>query len=283
MHYCFNGREENSVAERARPQSCAHPRRVYTRVASSALVYRVLSHRLVSCRIRYRIASCLLVSRAVISIFIDRHRHVLAIDIKGIVFPLRFYTISLPLPLKTENRPCSSFRRNTPSSLPPPHLPLPLLSTRPRNCRDPVACFAVCRFSTGDGDAERASERASEGRAGACRFRGNSRQHLSGRPERCHPLPRHSIRDIYTNSSISFIPSVTTALSRAFVSNEQPPATPLYLLLRARPFGSAIPPHASLSPSLPPPTAVLRRRHHPLAHPHVHSRHLNNKYSLATG
>lgn len=192
-------------------------------------------------------------------------------------------TISLPLPLKTENRPCSSFRRNTPSSLPPPHPPLPLLSTRPRNCRDPVACFAVCRFSTGDGDAERASERASEGRAGACRFRGNSRQHLSGRPERCHPLPRHSIRDIYTNSSISFIPSVTTALSRAFVSNEQPPATPLYLLLRARPFGSAIPPHASLSPSLPPPTAVLRRRHHPLAHPHVHSRHLNNKYSLATG
>lgn len=68
------------------------------------------------------------------------------------------------------------------------------------------------------------------------------------------PLPQsHSSRDVHSvpgNSSISFIPSVTTALSRAFVSTEQPPATPLYLLLRARPFGSAIPPPL-LAASLP--------------------------------
>lgn len=101
------------------------------------------------------------------------------------------------------------------------------------------------------------------------------------------PLPQsRSFRDIHSdpgNSSISFIPSVTTALSRAFVSTEQPPATPLYLLLRARPFGSAIPPPPRSTPPLSLASAAYRRSpasSPPLAHPHVHSRHLNNKYSL---
>lgn len=232
-----------------------HSRRVLRARISAELSRPIASYRIVSCIARSCFSYLAVPS---ISIFIDRHRHVPRRQSNHRYTRQRYRTfLILSSPRSTkENRRFDRVRRSVGATrvdpLFLPFLPQTLSSPAPETKTAATQlCFACAVFFNETSEA-RVRRRAAVSRQLV--------QHLARVPPPSHS---HSSRDIHSdpgNSSISFIPSVTTALSRAFVSTEQPPATPLYLLLRARPFGSAIPPSPPRStPPLSLASAAYRR------------------------